>query len=111
MENTTRAMPVPVTWQPLESLKEPEIVAPAAGALNVTPVGPLALPFCTFTVRVTDADLSVDLADGRTITVPLGWYPRLEHGSTTEQLNSLNNWNYHSNLILARASEVYVPGR
>jgi hypothetical protein len=28
-------------------------------------------------VRVTDDALSVDLMDGRTITVPLLWYPRL----------------------------------
>ena len=28
-------------------------------------------------VRVTDDAISVDLADGRTISVPLAWYPRL----------------------------------
>jgi hypothetical protein len=28
-------------------------------------------------VRVTDDSLSVDLMDGRSITVPLVWYPRL----------------------------------
>ena len=28
-------------------------------------------------VRVSDDVLSVDLMDGRTITVPLAWYPRL----------------------------------
>ncbi|MBF0306782.1 MAG: DUF2442 domain-containing protein, partial [Alphaproteobacteria bacterium] len=28
-------------------------------------------------VRVDDDRLSVDLMDGRTITVPLAWYPRL----------------------------------
>jgi hypothetical protein len=28
-------------------------------------------------VRCTDDSLSVDLMDGRTITVPLRWYPRL----------------------------------
>ena len=28
-------------------------------------------------VRLTAARLSVDLEDGRTITVPLSWYPRL----------------------------------
>jgi hypothetical protein len=28
-------------------------------------------------VRVDDARLSVDLVDGRTIIVPLAWYPRL----------------------------------
>jgi hypothetical protein len=28
-------------------------------------------------VRITDDTLAVDLADGRTIIVPLVWYPRL----------------------------------
>lgn len=28
-------------------------------------------------VRVTDDSLAVDLLDGRTIIVPLAWYPRL----------------------------------
>lgn len=34
-----------------------------------------------------------------------------KHGTTTEELNSLNNWNYKSDLLLARGSEVYVPAR
>lgn len=29
----------------------------------------------------------VDLADGRTITAPLGWYPRLVHATTAERAN------------------------
>ncbi len=28
-------------------------------------------------VKVSDEGLTVDLVDGRTITVPLGWFPRL----------------------------------
>jgi len=42
-----------------------------------------------FARRVTanDEDLSVDLADGRTITVPVGWFPRLKHGSPKERAN------------------------
>ena len=39
-------------------------------------------------VRFTDDAISVDLFDGRTITVPLAWYPRLLH-ATPEQRN---NW-------------------
>ena len=39
-------------------------------------------------VRVSDDTLTVDLLDGRTIAVPLAWYPRLLHG-TSEQLR---NW-------------------
>ena len=31
--------------------------------------------------------LSANLADGRTITVPLAWYPRLLHGSPEERKN------------------------
>ena len=36
-------------------------------------------------VTVTDDTLSVDLEDGRTIAVPIGWYPRLAHGSPAER--------------------------
>ena len=33
-------------------------------------------------VTITDDTLSVDLSDGRTISVPLAWYPRLLNGTT-----------------------------
>jgi hypothetical protein len=36
---------------------------------------------------VTEDTLSVDLEDGRTISVPIGWYPRLAHGSPAERVN------------------------
>lgn len=36
-------------------------------------------------VRVTDEALEVDLADGRTLRVPVGWYPRLEHACPEER--------------------------
>jgi len=36
-------------------------------------------------VSVTDEELSVDLADGRTVVVPLAWYPRLVHGTRRER--------------------------
>ena len=36
-------------------------------------------------VSVTDDTLSVELSDGRTISVPLGWYPRLIHGTLQER--------------------------
>jgi hypothetical protein len=39
-------------------------------------------------VEVTDATLGVTLMDGRTIIVPLAWYPRLLNASETER----NNW-------------------
>ncbi|HEY0144212.1 MAG TPA: DUF2442 domain-containing protein [Thermoanaerobaculia bacterium] len=35
-------------------------------------------------VRVTEDELVVPLVDGRTITVPLAWFPRLLH-ATAEQ--------------------------
>jgi len=39
-------------------------------------------------VAVTDEALTVDLTDGRTLSVPLAWYPRLLHGTPTER----NHW-------------------
>ena len=36
-------------------------------------------------VSVSDDALVVDLADGRTITVPLAWFPRLAHGTPAER--------------------------
>lgn len=38
-------------------------------------------------VRVTDDAISVDLFDGRTITVPLAWYPRLLHATPEQRAN------------------------
>jgi len=39
-------------------------------------------------VAITDDTLRVDLIDGRTISVPLAWYPRLLQGTAEER----NNW-------------------
>ena len=36
-------------------------------------------------VSLTEDALVVALVDGRTITVPLTWYPRLAHGSQAER--------------------------
>ncbi len=38
-------------------------------------------------VTASDEALIVDLADGRTITVPLAWFPRLAHGTPAERAN------------------------
>ena len=38
-------------------------------------------------VSLTEAALVVELIDGRTITVPLTWYPRLAHGTPAERAN------------------------
>src|SRR2546425_9651542 len=39
-------------------------------------------------VKVTTDSLMVDLSDGRTITAPLAWFPRLAHGTSKER----NHW-------------------
>jgi hypothetical protein len=36
-------------------------------------------------VKVTRHALAVDLADGRTLVVPIDWYPRLLHGTPAER--------------------------
>jgi len=38
-------------------------------------------------VSVTEDSLVVDLTDGRTLSVPLAWYPRLLHGAPEERAN------------------------
>ena len=38
-------------------------------------------------MTANDEALIVDLADGRTITVPLAWFPRLAHGTVAERAN------------------------
>ena len=36
---------------------------------------------------LTDDTLSVDLSDGRSISVPIAWFPRLLHASEQERSN------------------------
>jgi len=38
-------------------------------------------------VHFTEDSLSVDLMDGRTISVPLAWYPRLLHADDNQRKN------------------------
>lgn len=38
-------------------------------------------------VAVTEDALTVDLSDGRTLSVPLAWFPRLLHASAEERKN------------------------
>lgn len=38
-------------------------------------------------VSVTDLELIAGLDDGRTIAVPLSWFPRLAHGTPAERKN------------------------
>lgn len=44
----------------------------------------LEVPFAE-KVAVSDDTLFVDLSDGRSISVPLAWYPRLSHASAAER--------------------------
>ncbi len=49
-------------------------------------------------VRVTDERLFVDLEDGRTISVPLEWYPRLGRGTPAQRADWLiigPGWGLH----------------
>ena len=47
----------------------------------------LAVPTAT-SMHTTDDTLTVELSDGRTISCPLGWYPRLAHATKKER----DNW-------------------
>lgn len=51
-------------------------------------------------VGVTEDTLTVHLADGRTLSVPLAWYPRLLHGSSKER----NDWR-----LIGRGSGIHWP--
>lgn len=48
----------------------------------------LTLEARALSVIITDDALVIDLSDGRTISVPLAWYPRLLQGTREER----NNW-------------------
>ena len=41
-------------------------------------------------VRITAEELIVELEDGRTLSAPLAWFPRLYHGTPEER----NNWRF-----------------
>ncbi len=38
-------------------------------------------------VKISEDTLTVDLEDGRTIQVPISWYPRLDYGTLEERAN------------------------
>ena len=46
--------------------------------------GPMVTAAVAQNVRVTDRALVVELRDGRVVSVPLTWYPRLAEGSPRE---------------------------
>ena len=43
-------------------------------------------------IAVTEDTLSAQLSDGRTISAPLAWYPRLVHATVEER----DNWEIHA---------------
>jgi len=51
-------------------------------------------------IIITDESLSVRLSDGRIISVPLAWYPRLLHGTREER----NNWS-----LIGNAEGIHWP--
>ena len=51
-------------------------------------------------VSVSDDTLTVDLIDGRTVSAPLAWYPRLSHGSAAER----ENWR-----LIGRGEGIHWP--
>jgi hypothetical protein len=51
-------------------------------------------------VRVSANSLTVDLADGRTIAVPLAWYPRLAAATVAER----NTWR-----LIGRGEGIHWP--
>ena len=39
-------------------------------------------------VSVSESAIDIELSDGRSLSVPISWYPRLQHGTKAER----NNW-------------------
>jgi len=59
-----------------------------------------AKPALAQQVTVTDDTLTVDLADGRTVSVPTDWFPRLLNGSAAER----NDWR-----LVGRGEGIHWP--
>jgi hypothetical protein len=52
-------------------------------------------------VSVTEDSLIVDLVDGRTVSVPVSWYPRLAHGTAEERADFR---------LIGRGEGIHWPG-
>jgi len=52
----------------------------------------IEIPFAA-DIKITEDTLSVDLSDGRTVSVPLSWYPRLVYATKEER----DNWRFIGN--------------
>ena len=70
----------PITWS--ASLKKIERFYQAVGMSSLT------ADVKANKVVITGDSLTVELNDGRSISAPLSWYPRLLHGTTEDR----NNW-------------------
>ena len=51
-------------------------------------------------VRISEDTITVDLSDGRTIAVPVAWYPRLVQGTPQER----ENWQ-----LIGRGEGIHWP--
>ena len=51
-------------------------------------------------ISIDDESLMIDLVDGRSLSVPLEWYPRLLHGTPHER----NNWR-----LIGRGEGIHWP--
>jgi hypothetical protein len=51
-------------------------------------------------VTLSDESLTVDLVDGRSVSVPLAWYPRLTHATPAER----DNWR-----LIGRGEGIHWP--
>ena len=66
--------------------------------MSTSPIEPR--PVVAQEVRVSANSLTVDLADGRSIVVPLAWYPRLAAATVAER----NNWR-----LIGRGEGIHWP--
>ena len=57
-------------------------------------------PATATNVMVTEESVTVELDDGRTISAPISWYPRLLHATPEER----NNWR-----LIARGEGIHWP--
>jgi len=51
-------------------------------------------------VQVLDAELVLRLSDGRTVSAPLAWFPRLLHGTPVQR----NNWR-----LIGKGVDIHWP--
>ena len=57
------------------------------GVRDMTDFAPDPAGLRATAIQISEDTLTVDLADGRSISAPLAWYPRLLHGSPEERSN------------------------